>query len=239
MAAFVAAAGYLVYRAIFAAMPDNQLSLNPGSGVSQNGYLTVRVEMSATTNPVDSVTFVVVPKTEDALFESVSYEGSLFDQDSDVVQLNGRVKISRNSTKPVQGPGLVATLKYKVNTASDNFILDIDPAESHFREMEDGRFVLSGAGGGTYKITPTSTTTPPTPQPTAPPSSTPAPTNPPAQPPSPGLGSGDLNNDGKINEADVAIMIQDWMTTSATSDVNGDGRVNLFDFSRLVKGWKE
>ncbi|MFO0829519.1 MAG: dockerin type I domain-containing protein [Phycisphaerales bacterium] len=48
---------------------------------------------------------------------------------------------------------------------------------------------------------------------------------------------GDLNSDGHVNGADLALMLGAWGTNSATSDLNHDGVVNATDLGTLLGAW--
>lgn len=47
----------------------------------------------------------------------------------------------------------------------------------------------------------------------------------------------DLNGDGKINIADLSILLFNWKKTSQTADINIDGIVNITDFSIMLSAW--
>lgn len=94
-------------------------------------------------------------------------------------------------------------------------------------------------------VTPTSSSTPTTtatatPNPTVTPgpgTSTPTPTLAPTSTPEPI--SGDLNNDNRIDIADLNLLLLGWTGNGATSDVNNDGSVNVYDLSILLSNWKQ
>ncbi len=47
----------------------------------------------------------------------------------------------------------------------------------------------------------------------------------------------DINGDGKINIADLSIMLFSWKKSSPTADINMDGTVNITDFSIMLSSW--
>jgi hypothetical protein len=47
----------------------------------------------------------------------------------------------------------------------------------------------------------------------------------------------DLNNDGVVNAADIAILLGAWGQTSGPADVNDDGAVNATDLSIILGAW--
>jgi len=50
---------------------------------------------------------------------------------------------------------------------------------------------------------------------------------------------GDINDDGKVNKYDFALMMSDWGKTglNISSDLNNDGKVDKYDFSLLMVSW--
>ena len=48
----------------------------------------------------------------------------------------------------------------------------------------------------------------------------------------------DLNQDGKINGADLAAILQFWGTQDPAHDLNGDGQVNGGDFALVLGAWR-
>ena len=48
---------------------------------------------------------------------------------------------------------------------------------------------------------------------------------------------GDLNGDGKVNGADLAIILGNWGQPGAT-DLNHDGTTNGADLAIVLGGWK-
>jgi hypothetical protein len=50
------------------------------------------------------------------------------------------------------------------------------------------------------------------------------------------LPSADLNGDGIVGAADLAILLNQWGTLG-TADLNGDGVVNAADMSALLSAW--
>jgi len=49
---------------------------------------------------------------------------------------------------------------------------------------------------------------------------------------------GDINNDGKVDKYDFALMMANWGKIGAnTSDLNGDGKVDKYDFAILMANW--
>ncbi|MDZ4855076.1 MAG: dockerin type I domain-containing protein, partial [Nitrospirota bacterium] len=47
----------------------------------------------------------------------------------------------------------------------------------------------------------------------------------------------DLNNDGHVDAADLAILLGAWGQTSGAADINDDGIVNASDLSILLGAW--
>ncbi len=48
---------------------------------------------------------------------------------------------------------------------------------------------------------------------------------------------GDLNGDGVVGAADLAILLGAWDTAGPVGDINGDGIVNSVDFALLLGSW--
>ena len=48
---------------------------------------------------------------------------------------------------------------------------------------------------------------------------------------------GDLNADGRINGADLAVLLAEWNTSGADSDLDGNGTVEGADLSMLLGNW--
>ncbi|MFO0962785.1 MAG: hypothetical protein U0625_07730 [Phycisphaerales bacterium] len=49
--------------------------------------------------------------------------------------------------------------------------------------------------------------------------------------------AGDINGDGKVNGADIGLLLGDWGTSAARSDLNHDGVVNGGDIGILLGNW--
>lgn len=49
----------------------------------------------------------------------------------------------------------------------------------------------------------------------------------------------DLNHDGRIDAADLSMLLGMWGTANANADINLDGIVNAIDLSILLSGWGE
>lgn len=47
----------------------------------------------------------------------------------------------------------------------------------------------------------------------------------------------DINGDGKVNIADLSILLFSWRKSSQTADINMDGTVNITDFSIMLSAW--
>lgn len=47
----------------------------------------------------------------------------------------------------------------------------------------------------------------------------------------------DVNGDGKVNLADLSILLFNWKKSSAQADINSDGTVNITDFSIMLSAW--
>ncbi len=92
---------------------------------------------------------------------------------------------------------------------------------------------------GTYTVRGSAQANGDTTEATAPQTLTIASTEGPPPPPTTCLGS-DVNRDGRVNLADVSILLTFWNSTTFTNvcaDINTDGRVDLVDFSILLFNW--
>ena len=49
---------------------------------------------------------------------------------------------------------------------------------------------------------------------------------------------GDVNGDGKVNGADIGVLLSAWGATSGASDINRDGIVNGADLGVLLSNWR-
>lgn len=88
----------------------------------------------------------------------------------------------------------------------------------------------AGVGTPTPTKTPTPTLGAGTPSPTQP-AVSPTPTTPPSSK------SGDLNQDGAVNQSDVDILIQVYgmgSTAKPKADLNSDGKINAIDYARIL-----
>ncbi len=47
----------------------------------------------------------------------------------------------------------------------------------------------------------------------------------------------DINGDGKVNLADLSILLFNWRKSNPTADINSDGIVNIVDFSIMLSAW--
>jgi hypothetical protein len=47
----------------------------------------------------------------------------------------------------------------------------------------------------------------------------------------------DINGDGKVNLADLSILLFNWRKTNLAADINSDGIVNIVDFSIMLSAW--
>ncbi|HXK38066.1 MAG TPA: dockerin type I domain-containing protein [Candidatus Paceibacterota bacterium] len=47
----------------------------------------------------------------------------------------------------------------------------------------------------------------------------------------------DVNGDGKVNLADLSILLFNWKKSAPQADVNSDGTVNITDFSIMLSAW--
>lgn len=82
------------------------------------------------------------------------------------------------------------------------------------------------------------TTPPPTPPAPTPTPTPPAPTPPPPSPnPNPAPKPADLNNDGKVNIADLSILLSNWGKAGVPADLNNSGKVDIADLSILLTNW--
>jgi hypothetical protein len=59
-------------------------------------------------------------------------------------------------------------------------------------------------------------------------------TTPPDEPPATAKPA-DLNNDSRVNVADLSILLSSWGSTRA--DLNDDAATNIGDLSRLLTAW--
>jgi hypothetical protein len=50
-------------------------------------------------------------------------------------------------------------------------------------------------------------------------------------------GFGDLDQNGIIDSADLAVVLSNYNQTSATGDVNSDGIVNAEDMAIILSAW--
>lgn len=48
---------------------------------------------------------------------------------------------------------------------------------------------------------------------------------------------GDINNDNKVDSADLSILLSNFGTTNAVADLNNDAKVNIFDLSILLSNY--
>jgi hypothetical protein len=49
--------------------------------------------------------------------------------------------------------------------------------------------------------------------------------------------TGDLNGDGIVSAADLAILLSSWGASGGPADLNGDGQVNAADLATLLAAW--
>ena len=56
-------------------------------------------------------------------------------------------------------------------------------------------------------------------------------------PPSGTTVRGDLNDDGIVNAADLAMLLAEWGSSNGASDINGDGNVNAADLAIMLANW--
>jgi hypothetical protein len=47
----------------------------------------------------------------------------------------------------------------------------------------------------------------------------------------------DINGDGKVNLADLSILLFNWKKAAPSADINSDGIVNITDFSIMLSAW--
>ena len=48
---------------------------------------------------------------------------------------------------------------------------------------------------------------------------------------------GDLNDDGIVNAADLAMLLAEWGISNGAADINGDGNVNAADLAIMLANW--
>ena len=56
-------------------------------------------------------------------------------------------------------------------------------------------------------------------------------------PPSGTTVRGDLNDDGIVNAADLAMLLAEWGSSNGSADINGDGIVNAADLAIMLANW--
>ena len=56
-------------------------------------------------------------------------------------------------------------------------------------------------------------------------------------PPSGTTVRGDLNDDGIVNAADLAMLLAEWGSSNGSADINGDGVVNAADLAIMLANW--
>lgn len=56
-------------------------------------------------------------------------------------------------------------------------------------------------------------------------------------PPSGTTVPGDLNDDGIVNAADLAMLLAEWGISNGAADINGDGNVNAADLAIMLANW--
>lgn len=54
----------------------------------------------------------------------------------------------------------------------------------------------------------------------------------------PSAGLGDINQDGRVDGADLAILLADWNLAGTPADLDGDGKVGAPDLAILLAAWK-
>jgi len=47
----------------------------------------------------------------------------------------------------------------------------------------------------------------------------------------------DLNNDGAVNESDLAVLLNAWGTSGGVADIDGSGTVDAADLAALLSAW--
>jgi hypothetical protein len=47
----------------------------------------------------------------------------------------------------------------------------------------------------------------------------------------------DLNGDGRVDGADLSILLSEWGTPSPVADIDADGVVNGADLAMLLSAW--
>jgi len=132
-------------------------------------------------------------------------------------------------------------------------VLSFDPNLSVISRKDNAQdTLLTPTSRGTYTITSQPTSSPtPTPTPTRIPTSTPTPTptftptpsplstptSVPTQTPTPSSQPlpGDLNRDGRVDNLDLEILLNNWLTPNA--DLNSDGTTNEKDLALLLTNW--
>ena len=56
-------------------------------------------------------------------------------------------------------------------------------------------------------------------------------------PPSGTTVRGDINGDGIVNAADLAMLLAEWGSSNGSADLNGDGVVNAADLAIMLANW--
>lgn len=96
--------------------------------------------------------------------------------------------------------------------------------------------------GPTATATPAPTVAPTaTPRPTATPihTATPTPykTATPSPTPVPSIADGDLDHNGKVDVADLSLLLLGWTGATDGHDINSDGKINVYDLSIMLSHW--
>jgi hypothetical protein len=55
--------------------------------------------------------------------------------------------------------------------------------------------------------------------------------------PPPPTNAADVNDDGAVNAADLAVLLGSWGVTGGAADINADGAVNAADLAALLGQW--
>ncbi len=152
------------------------------------------------------------------------------DNNTGEISLVGGVPTPGFQSNTSGGPALMAVVYFKALKAGNAKITFTDSAAIY--SNADNINILTVKDSLSLSITSEEYT--PTPVPTIVP--TPIATSVPTPVVTPQPGTGDGNEDGRVNLADMSVLLSDFNKTSGyrlSIDLNGDGKINTFDFSLL------
>lgn len=153
--------------------------------------------------------------------------------DPDKISLVGGVPAPGFQSQTNSAPAKMASLYFTALKAG-NTTISFDDTSAIYRNS-DNLNILGIKNNATIKIT-SGAPSAPIPAPTTKPSPSPFPTSTPRPSATPIPGTGDGNKDGKINLADMSVLLTDFNKESGfrvNIDMNGDGKINTFDFALM------